>query len=72
VIPLAQLVDELCAASSPPTRCPHVARDAEGCLCRSPGCRDSGRRLVVDHCSLQPWCLDAERFQDCLFYTAGD
>lgn len=63
-----ELVSELWDASTPSSRCPHLARDEGGCECRSPGCEDPHRRAVVDHFSLQLWCLDLERVRKCLFY----
>jgi hypothetical protein len=65
------LVDELWTASTPDTRCPHLTHDGQGCLCRSPACPEDGRRLVVDHLSMQLWCLDEERYQLCHFYPAA-
>jgi hypothetical protein len=67
-----ELVDELWAASTPASLCPHLAHDDQGCLCRSPGCDDDSRRAAVDHLSLPVWGLDAERFDQCLFYGAGE
>jgi hypothetical protein len=64
-----QLVNDLWHASSPSTRCAHLAHDALGCICHSPGCPEDARRLVVDHLSLQLWCLDAERVEKCHFYA---
>ena len=41
----APLVADLWHASSPVTRCPHLAHDALGCVCHSPGCpEDAGRQ----------------------------
>ncbi len=70
-LPVQHLVDELWSASTPSTRCPHLNRDAQGCVCCSLGCLDAIRRLVAHHLSLQLWCLDAERFDKCLFYSPG-
>ena len=64
-----QLVTDLWHASSPATRCAHLAHNALGCVCRSPGCPEGARRLVVDHLSLQLWCLDVERVVNCHFYA---
>src|ERR1700747_854054 len=63
------LVDDLWHASSPTTRCPHRAQGALGCVCHSPGCPEDARRLVVDHLSLQLWCLDAGRVERGHFYS---
>jgi hypothetical protein len=44
--------------------CAHLAHDALGCICRSPGGPEDTCRLVVDHISLQPWCLDRATWSD--------
>jgi hypothetical protein len=47
----------------------HLAHNVLGLRLHSPGCPEDARRLVVDHLSLQPWCLDAERVEKCDFYV---
>jgi hypothetical protein len=64
-----ELVNDLWHSSSPDSRCSHLDRDWQGCICRSPGCTDDARRLVVDHLSLQRWCLDRERVEKCHFFV---
>lgn len=63
-----ELISDLWHASAPATRCPHLELDALGCICRSPACPEDARRLVVDHLSLQLWCLDRERVEKCHFF----
>jgi len=33
--------------------------------------RETWRRLVCDTASLQLWCLDGERFANCIIYKEG-
>lgn len=60
------LICELWEQSSPGHRCPHVSYD--GTRCRCGAVAGNSAELVCDSASLQLWCLDGDRYPNCIFY----
>ena len=69
-----ELVESLFLGVSESERCPFIRRDEEGHYCSSglDGREvNETRRVCCDVYSLQLWCLDKSRCENCIFYDSG-
>ena len=63
------MIEELWHESRASERCPHISYDEDRQVCRCGVMQPvESAELVCGIASLQLWCLDPERFQNCVFY----
>ncbi|GEM_PF-5177264 len=69
------IIDGLFRKSKPKGRCPYIRRDEISPYCTK-DLQDKPitmeRRSVCDCASLQLWCLDKDRYHNCIWYRGTD
>ncbi|MBS3065650.1 hypothetical protein J4229_01250 [Candidatus Pacearchaeota archaeon] len=67
-----KVVEELFRRSPENERCPHIRKDYLGAYCsknlKEGENIDKERRYVCSACPLDIWCLNKEKYSDCMFY----